>query len=93
MKVEAIKFPVITGKAAKLLEKSQYTFLVDARLNKPEIKVLIEKLFSYKVLAVNTSIPPRKKRRLGRYKGFKVNYKRAIITLDSQDVISFFPAS
>ena len=91
--IDLIKFPVLTSKATGLLEKSQYTFFVDARLNKSEIKVLIEKLFSYKVLAVNTLIPPRKKRRLGRYKGFKVNYKRVIITLDSKDVISFFPAS
>nr|UXD06409.1 ribosomal protein L23 [Eutreptiella sp. CCMP389] len=91
--IDLVKFPVLTSKATKLLEKSQYTFYVDISLNKPQIKTLIEKLFSYKVLAVNTSIPPRKKRRLGRYKGFKVNYKRVIVTLDSQDVISFFPAS
>lgn len=42
--IDLVKYPVLTGKATKLLEKNQYTFDVDVRLTKSEIKVLIQEL-------------------------------------------------
>jgi large subunit ribosomal protein L23 len=46
--------PVITEKSYRLIEKNQYTFDVDPRLTKPQIKKVFENLFQVNVLAVNT---------------------------------------
>lgn len=91
--IDLIKYPVLTEKATRLLEKNQYTFKVDSRLNKTAIKSTVEVLFGVKVLAVNTYNPPRKSRRLGRFKGFKSNYKRVIITLRPDESIPLFSES
>lgn len=91
--IDLIKYPVLTEKATRLLEKNQYTFKVDSRLNKTAIKSTVEVLFGVKVIAVNTCNPPRKSRRLGRFKGFKSNYKRVIITLRPDESIPLFSES
>lgn len=78
-----IKYPVLTEKSVRLIEDNQYTFDVDLRLSKPQIKKLIENFFKVKVISVNTHRPPRKKRRLGAVKGYKTRYKRVIITIKS----------
>ena len=52
--VDLIKYPIITDKATKLLEINQYTFAVDLKSNKLEIKTAIEYLFNVTVLNVNT---------------------------------------
>lgn len=77
MKIDLVKNFVLTEKYARLIQNNQYTFDVDVRLTKSEIKKLITEIFNVKVLAVNTHIPPRKKR--GR-NGFTSCYKRAIVT-------------
>jgi large subunit ribosomal protein L23 len=64
---------------------------VALKATKPEIKAAIESLFDVKVIGVNTIRPPRKKRRVGRYIGFKPLYKRAIVTLSEGDSITLFP--
>ena len=86
MMIELVKCPVVTEKSVQLLERNQYTFDVDLKLTKPQIKLLIEELFQVEVLAVNTHRPPRKKR--GR--GYKTACKRAIITIKSGQSIPLF---
>lgn len=44
-------------------------------------KLIIQDLFSVKVVSVNTFVLPAKKRRLGKFLGFKNSYKRTYITL------------
>lgn len=88
---DLIKKPIITEKATRLLEKNQYVFDVVPTATKPEIKAAIESLFDVKVKAVNTLRPPRKKRRVGRFIGYKPLYKRAIVTLKEGDTITLFP--
>lgn len=88
---DLIKKPIITEKATRLLEKNQYVFDVVPTATKPEIKAAIESLFDVKVKAVNTLRPPRKKRRVGRFIGYKPLYKRAIVTLKEGDTIALFP--
>lgn len=78
---DLIRRPIVTEKATRLMELNQYTFEVTPKATKPEIKAAIEQLFKVKVLAVNTNIPPRKKRRVGRFVGFKSQYKTARVTL------------
>lgn len=88
---DLIRRPIVTEKATMLLEKNQYTFEVIPQAKKPEIKAAIEELFSVKVVGVNTQNPPRKKRRMGRFVGYRSQYKRAIVTLAPGDSITLFP--
>ncbi len=83
--------PIITEKATLQLEQNKYVFDVLPKATKPEIKAAIESLFDVKVTGVNTIRPPRKKRRVGRFMGYKPLYKRAIITLQEGDSITLFP--
>jgi large subunit ribosomal protein L23 len=82
---DLIRRPIVTEKATVMMEQNKYTFEVTIKATKPEIKAAIEQLFKVKVVAVNTSIPPRKKRRVGRFMGYKPQYKRAIVTLAESD--------
>jgi large subunit ribosomal protein L23 len=83
--------PIVTEKATLLLEQNKYVFDVIIKATKPEIKAAIESLFDVKVTGVNTIRPPRKKRRVGRFLGYKSHYKRAIVTLAAGDSITLFP--
>lgn len=87
---QVIKYPIITDKATRLLETNQYTFVVDRYSDKIAIKSAIEDLFDVKVIKVNTCRLPRKKKRVGKYIGWKPNYKKAIITLSEGDIINLF---
>ncbi|MBD0361690.1 MAG: 50S ribosomal protein L23 [Coleofasciculus sp. C3-bin4] len=83
--------PIVTEKATLLLEQNKYVFEVILKATKPEIKAAIESLFDVKVTGINTIRPPRKKRRVGRFIGYKAQYKRAIVTLAAGDSITLFP--
>ncbi|NEQ38884.1 MAG: 50S ribosomal protein L23 [Okeania sp. SIO3I5] len=85
--VDIIKNPVVTEKATRLMELNQYTFDVDPRATKPMIKEVIEQVFEVKVIGINTLNLPRKKRRVGKFIGFKPQYKRAIVTLEDGEPI------
>ena len=87
---EIIKYPIITDKATRLLENNQYSFIVDRYSNKLTIKAAIESLFNVKVIKVNTCRLPRKKKRVGKYIGWKPQYKKAIVSLAEGDVINLF---
>jgi large subunit ribosomal protein L23 len=83
--------PLVTEKATLLLELNQYVFEVVPKATKPDIKAAIESLFDVKVISVNTARPPRRKKRVGRFLGFKPQIKRAIVTLKEGDSIPLFP--
>ena len=91
--VQIVKYPIITDKATRLLENNQYSFVVDRYSDKIEIKEAIENLFDVKVIKINTCNLPRKKKRVGRYIGWKSQYKKAIVTLSEGDVINLFTDS
>lgn len=79
--LEIIKAPVITEKSQLLKEAGQYTFKVDPRANKTEIKQAIEKIFNVKVISIKTINEKPKKRRVGRYTGLTNRSKKAIVKL------------
>jgi large subunit ribosomal protein L23 len=83
--------PIITEKATIGLENNQYTFEVDPRADKPEIRAAIEYLFDVKVTGISTHKPPRKKKRVGKFIGFKPGVKRAVVTLAEGNTIPLFP--
>lgn len=88
--VQVIKYPIITDKATRLLENNQYSFIVDRYSDKSTIKTAIEYLFNVKVVKVNTCRLPRKQKRIGKYIGWKSQYKKAIVTLSEGDIINLF---
>nr|YP_009367530.1 ribosomal protein L23 [Pseudoneochloris marina]ARK14510.1 ribosomal protein L23 [Pseudoneochloris marina] len=87
---DLVKYPVITEKSCRLIEKNQYTFDVDARLTKPQIRKVFESLFNVNVISVNTHLPPTKKKRLGLQQGYKTRYKRVILTIKPDQKIPIF---
>jgi large subunit ribosomal protein L23 len=87
---QIIKYPIITDKATRLLEKNQYSFIVDRYSDKITIKTTIEYLFNVKVIKVNTCRLPRKQKRVGKYLGWKPQYKKAIVSLAEGDIINLF---
>ena len=90
---QIIKYPIITDKATRLLENNQYSFIVNRYSDKIAIKSAIEDLFNVKVVKINTCRLPRKKKRVGKYMGWKPQYKKAIVTLSEGDVINLFTDS
>jgi len=89
-RAQIIKYPIITDKATRLLENNQYSFVVDRYSDKITIKAAVEDLFNVKVININTCLLPRKKKRVGKYIGWKPQYKKAIVTLSEGDVINLF---
>jgi len=88
--LDIIRYPILTEKTIRLIEQNQYSFAVDPKADKSAVKAAIEQLFDVKVIAVNTSLLPLKKRRVGKFIGNKARYKRAIVKLASEDSISLF---
>jgi len=88
--IDIVKYPIITDKATRLLENNQYSFIVDPHANKTFIKTAIEYLFNVKVKKVNTSHLPRKKKRVGKYIGYKSKNKKAVVTLVENYTINLF---
>lgn len=85
-----VKYPILTEKTIRLIEQNQYSFAVDRKAHKTVIKSSIEQLFDVKVISVNTSVLPLRKRRVGKFIGKKSRYKRAIVKLASEDSITLF---
>jgi large subunit ribosomal protein L23 len=90
---QIIKYPIITDKATRLLENNQYSFIVNRYSDKGKIKSEIEDLFNVTVIKVNTCRLPKKKKRVGKYLGWKPQYKKAIVTLSQGDIINLFTDS
>ena len=81
---DVILAPVISEKSYGLLEQGQYTFLVDPRANKTEIKIAVEKIFGVKVTNVNTINRQGKRKRTRTGFGKRKDTKRAIVTLSPE---------
>ena len=90
---DVIRKPIITEKATNSLELNQYTFEVDHRAAKPDIKSAVESLFDVKVISVNTMNPPRRTRRVGKFSGKRSQVKKAIVRLAEGEKIQLFPES
>ncbi|HEY8454273.1 MAG TPA: 50S ribosomal protein L23 [Actinopolymorphaceae bacterium] len=82
--------PVISEKSYGLLDQNKYTFLVDPRANKTEIKIAVEKVFNVKVTDVNTLNRPGKRRRTRYGWGQRPRTKRAIVTVADGERIDIF---
>lgn len=81
--------PVVSEKSYGLLDEGKYTFLVDPRANKTEIKIAVEQVFGVKVASVNTINRKGKVRRTKFGLGHRKDTKRAIVTV-SEGTIDIF---
>ncbi len=81
--------PVVSEKSYGLIDEGKYTFIVDPRSNKTEIKLAIEKIFGVKVASVNTLNRPGKSRRTRFGTGKRKDTKRAIVSLKSGTIDIF----
>ena len=83
--------PIITEKTMGGMPNKKYTFKVDKRAGKIEIKKAIEEIFKVKVSSVNTLNVRGKFRRHGKYQGYTASWKKAYVTLtENSKAIEFF---
>ncbi len=82
--------PVVTEKTMNLLADNKYTFIVDKRANKVEIKNAVEEIFKVKVDKVSTMNMQGKLKRMGRYEGRKASRKKAVVSLKPGHRITLF---
>ena len=83
--------PLLSEKSYAGIKDKKYTFIVDKKANKTQIKLAIEEIFGVKVEKVNTANVSGKLKRQGKYEGYTSDYKKAIVQLkkDSKS-IEFF---
>ena len=86
---EVIIKPVVSEKSYNLIDNGKYTFEVDPRSNKTEIKQAIEVIFGVKVASVNILNRVGKTRRTKFGLGKRKDTKRAIVTLKSGSIDIF----
>ena len=82
--------PVVTEKSMNLLAENKYTFVVDKKSNKTEIKNAIEDIFKVKVDKVATLIVKGKPKRMGKFEGRTSDRKKAIVSLKPGQKIKLF---
>jgi len=87
---DILKKPVITEKSVSLIGDNKYTFLVDKKANKTEIKQAVEKLFNVVVVKVNTMNVKGKPRRVRYQVGRTPDVKKAVVTLAEGNKIEIF---
>ncbi|MBM4399036.1 MAG: 50S ribosomal protein L23 [Candidatus Cloacimonetes bacterium] len=88
---EIIISPLVTEKSGhQMATYNSYTFKVSMNANKVEIKKAIERIFSVRVLSVNTITMMGKPKKLGKYSGKRPDWKKAIVTLKPGDKIAEF---
>ncbi|PTL38461.1 MAG: 50S ribosomal protein L23 [Alkalicoccus sp.] len=88
---DIIKRPIITERSADLMAEKKYTFEVDPRATKPQVKSAVEEIFGVEVVNVNTMNYKGKFKRFGRHSGYTRKRKKAIVELsaDSKE-LEFF---
>ncbi len=88
---QIIRRPLVTEKSSiGREERNLVTFAVEPKASKHQIRRAVEELFSVEVLEVRTMRMPRKSRRVGKFKGRKPEWKKAIVRLAQEHQIEFF---
>ena len=88
---DIIRKPVISERSMADAENKKYTFKVDVRANKTQVKDAVEEIFDVEVKKVNIMNVKGKEKRMVRNKGMTAATKKAIVTLtDDSKEIEFF---
>jgi large subunit ribosomal protein L23 len=93
--MEILKKPILTEKASALTEKlNRYSFRVDPRANKLQIKSAIEQMYGVSIIAINTMVVSGKAKnrqtKAGLTSGRTPKYKKAIVTMKEGEIIDFY---
>jgi large subunit ribosomal protein L23 len=88
---DVILAPVVSEKSYDLIQfNNTYTFVVDKRTNKTEVRQAVEDIFDVKVVGVNTINRKGKRKRTGYTIGKRADTKRALVRLADGDTIDIF---
>lgn len=88
---DVILKPVVSEKSYDLIQfYNTYTFVVDKRTNKTEIRQAVEDIFDVNVVGVNTINRKGKRKRTGYVIGTRSDTKRALVKLADGDSIDIF---
>lgn len=87
---DILRRPIISEKGTMQLAMHKYTFEVDARANKHQIREAVEKVFKVDVIDVNVLVVPGKRRRVGRHHAMTPEWKKAVVTLKEGQRIDVF---
>jgi len=82
---DVLKRPVITEKSSEAMAEDKYTFDVDTRANKTQVKIAVEEIFDVKVDSVNII----NYKRMGRYQGYTNKRRKAIVKLKEGSIDLF----
>jgi len=88
---DIIRKPVITEKSMAAMAEKKYTFIVNIKANKSQIKRAVEEVFGVKVENIKTMRIEGKTKRVGVHVGKRPDYKKAIVKLtEDSKAIEFF---
>ncbi|MBR8645469.1 50S ribosomal protein L23 [Bacillus sp. ISL-4] len=88
---DIIKRPVITERSSDVMAEKKYTFEVDVRANKTQVKDAVQEIFGVKVEKVNIMNYKGKFKRMGKHAGYTNKRRKAIVklTADSKEIELF----
>ncbi|MCM1635935.1 ribosomal protein L23 [Latilactobacillus sakei] len=88
---DVILRPVVTESSMAAMDDKKYTFDVDVRANKTQVRYAIEEIFGVNVKNVNIMNVRGKLKRQGRYAGYTKKRRKVIVTLtaDSKEIKIF----
>ncbi|MFE4352896.1 50S ribosomal protein L23 [Peribacillus butanolivorans] len=88
---DIIKRPVITERSSDIMSEKKYTFEVDVRANKTQVKDAVQEIFGVKVEKVNIMNYKGKFKRMGKHAGYTNKRRKAIVklTADSKEIELF----
>jgi large subunit ribosomal protein L23 len=85
-----VNYPILSEKGTRLSESdNKYIFRVSGSANKLEVKRAVEKLYKVRVKDVNTMNVRGKRKRMGFSMGRRPNWKKAVVTLEEGESLSF----
>jgi large subunit ribosomal protein L23 len=88
---DIIRKPVVTEKSMAAMAEKKYTFIVNIKANKSQIKRAVEEVFGVKVEEVKTMRTEGKTKRVGVHIGKRPDYKKAVVKLtEDSKSIEFF---
>lgn len=81
---DIIKRPVITERSSEMMAEKKYTFEVDTRATKTQVKNAIEEIFGVEVAKVNVMNYKGKFKRVGKFGGYTNKRRKAVVTLTAE---------
>lgn len=82
--------PIISEKSMELMGENKYSFRVNLKANKIQIRKAIEEIFKVNVVTVRTIRMTGKKKRMGANIGKRSDWKKAIVQIVPGQQIKFF---